>query len=261
MNIFKEEMNIYGYTKLGIVPPNVVQFLRNDLLERKQKEIDTFGQDYLRKNGYLDLIRNSFRFHPIWVALLEDARINNFIDTVLNPTAVLHDSFCLLNTDGSNPALTRNRFHRDQPWFKDTRTSIAVFVFLTDIDDNGPTEIVPSTHLFKDQPSEEFLEQHKVALTGPAGQMYAIDAALWHRAGVNHSGGPRPLLNLRYQLAFLKRPIDLCEAYKKDIENASELLKLRLGWHCRSYDNAAQALAAPDRWGKGQYNTDNIHIQ
>lgn len=259
--IAKEEMNICGYTKLGMVDSDTVDFLRSDLLKRKEEEIARYGRPYLEQRGYADLLRNSFRYHPKWVELIEAPWLNNFIDSVLNDTAIIHDCFCLLNTDGGNCGLTRNKFHRDAPWIKDTRVSVAVFLLLADTtNENGPTEVVPGTHLFKEEPSEEYMEAHKVMLTGQAGQVWAMDAALQHKAGINRTGKPRPLLNMRYQLAFLKRPIDLCEAYQSDLENASDLLKARMGWNSRSMRDAEEALERPGKWQSGQYRTDNTNV-
>ncbi len=255
-------MNIYGYTKITTLDRELVDFLRNDLVQRKQAEIEKYGQLNLRDKGCLDLLRTCFRVHPMWIELLESSWLNSFVDSMLSDTAILHDTFCLFNTDGGNNNLTRNKFHRDQPWIKDTRTSIAVFVLLEETHIlNGATEVVPGTHLFEKQPSEKFMEKHRVALMGCAGTVYGMDAALWHRAGNNQSGKTRPLLNLRYQLAFMKSPIDLCRAYGSEIETLSPLLKTRLGWNCRSMDSAEEAILSPGKWKSGQYKMENVNVQ
>ena len=86
-----------------------------------------------------------------------------------------------------------HNMHRDQPYFKDTRTSVLIMIPLVAYDpENGATEYVPSTHLFEGMPSQAFLDQHRTAVSGEAGEAYAVDATVWHQAGVNRSNEPRP---------------------------------------------------------------------
>jgi ectoine hydroxylase-related dioxygenase (phytanoyl-CoA dioxygenase family) len=260
MSIYKEEMNFYGYTKLGVISQDLVKCLKNNLTEKKEKEIYLIGEDELRNQGRFDLLSCCFDFSPYWVELLESAWLNGFIDEFLNKNATLHDVFCLFNTDGKNKKLTRNKFHRDQPWIKDTRTSIEIFVLLSDVTSkNGPTEVVPSTHLFEKKPSEEFLKSHIKKITGKAGQVYAMDCALWHRAGINKTQNPRPLLSMRFQLAFMRRPLDLCKIYETELESASDLLKTRMGWFCRNADSLEE-LVSKTKWQPGQYNMENTNV-
>lgn len=255
-----EEMNVYGYTKLGVLESSFVDALRDSVLNRKAKEIEVYGEQYLRDKGCFDLIRSTFEFTPPWLSVIESDWLNDFLNESLNETAILHDVFCLFNTDGSNQSLTRNKFHRDQPWFKDTRTSIAVFILLADTSsENGPTEVVPSTHLFEERPSDEFLDSNIKQLTGPKGQVYAMDASLWHRAGRNLTGVPRPLVNMRFQLSFMKRPIDLCKVHEKELEAASELVQARFGWFSRSVDSVDE-LFEKKKWFPGQYDVSNTNV-
>jgi len=256
----REEMNFYGYTKLGVISPDLVKYLKKSLTEKKEKEISLVGEEELRKQGRFDLLSCCFEFNSYWIDFLESTWLNNFVDESLNKNAILHDIFCLFNTDKKNNNLTRNKFHRDQPWFKDTRTSIAIFVLLSDVTTkNGPTEVVPASHLFEKKPSEKFLESHIKKFTGKSGQVYAMDCALWHRAGMNKNQNSRPLLNLRFQLAFMKRPLELCDIYKKELESASDLLKTRMGWFCRSADSVEE-LMNKTKWQSGQYNMENINV-
>jgi ectoine hydroxylase-related dioxygenase (phytanoyl-CoA dioxygenase family) len=152
------------------------------------------------------------------------------------------------------------QFHRDQPFFKDTRTSINVMIPLVDYsEENGATQYVPSTHLFKDKPSDEFLERHKESTSGKAGEAFAVDATLWHRAGRNRSSVDRPIIVVKYTLAPFKQQVDYCESAKKHLEQASELVRQRLGWNVRVCENYAEFRErGPTRkWKTGQYDMQN----
>lgn len=255
MDVFKEEMNFRGVTDLGPrLSPSQVLSLKDDLVARKEHEINEFGEGELARHKDLEIMRNLIRFGGLYSKLIEEPWLNKFVDSVLDHTAVIQDMFAMITRPNINSEMTSYRFHRDQPWFKDMRTSVFVFFPLVDFTvENGATQYVPSTHTFKRIPSQGYLEKHKQHMTMPAGHAFAMDAALWHRAGYNLSTQVRPLIFLKYQLAFQKQPIDLCEANPHILETASPLLKQRMGWDCRSMASHIEYRDADRKWKPGQY--------
>jgi ectoine hydroxylase-related dioxygenase (phytanoyl-CoA dioxygenase family) len=261
-DLHKEEMNIFGYTNLGRLLTNEqVNFFYNDLLEQKRKHIDKHGEDKLNEYGELEMLRNCGSFHENYLRLIESDWLNGFINAVLNEKAILHGYHGILTNGDSNGVRSLPlRFHRDAPWFKDTRHCVLVLMPLVDFNEEvGPTEVVPGTHLFKDMPSQEFLEKHSKKMTVPAGTVFAMDGALWHRAGRNVSGKVRPLLQMNITLAFMKQQIDV---WRDDaFANASDLVKNRLGYNVRSYKNPDEMLTKNRNWKSGNYDISNIGIQ
>ena len=262
LNLCKEEININGFTKLGkLLSDDQVSFFHNNLLEEKEKHIKLHGKDKLNKYGELEMLRNVGSFHENYLKLIESDWLNSFINCVLNEKAIIHGYHGILTTNDSNGDRSLPlRFHRDAPWFKDTRTCVLILMPLVDfIDEVGPTEVVPGTHLFQNMPSQDFLEKHKKAIHVPAGHVFAMDGTLWHRGGKNKSGKIRPLLQMNITIAFIKQQIDVWSDSK--FENCSDIVKHRLGYNVRNYKHPDEMLTEDRNWKSGNYDTSNIFIK
>lgn len=262
INLHKEEMNIHGFTNFGkILTDEQVNFFREDLIERKIQHIQKHGEEKLNKYGELEMLRNVGSFHENYLKLIESTWLNDFVNAVLNEKAILHGYHGILTTDKSNGQRSLPlRFHRDAAWFKDTRTCVLILMPLVDFSEEvGPTEVVPSTHLFQNMPSQEFLEKNALKMTIPAGHAFAMDGTLWHRAGVNKSGKIRPLLQMNITLAFLKQQVDVWN--DDTFENCSELVKNRLGYNVRNYKHPDEMFTDDRKWKSGNYDTNNIIIR
>lgn len=261
----KDELNLYGASNLGrILEPEQVAFLYADVIRRKEEDIKRFGEEELRANGDYEVVRNLARFGGPYFDLLENLSINAFVNFVLNEKAIVHSYNAIITQPGDPPKTLGHEFHRDMPFFKDTRTSVNLMIPLVDFSaSNGSTEYVPSTHLFRDKPSQAFLKQHAIATSGRAGESFALDATIWHRAGINTSPDARPIIVIKYTLAPFKQQIDFCEALEVHLEEASPTVRQRLGWDarvCKSYEEFR--LPGDSRiWKSGQYDMSNTDIR
>ena len=262
INTHKEEMNVFGITNLGkMLTDEQVDFFRKDLIEQKSKHIKTHGEEKLNKYGELEMLRSCGRFHENYIKLIESTWLNNFINTTLNEKAIIHGYHGILTNNQSNGTQSLPmRFHRDAPWFKDTRTCVLILMPLVDFtEDVGPTEYVPSTHLFESMPSQNFLEKNVKKMIVPAGTAFAMDGTLWHRAGKNNSGKLRPMLQMNITLAFMKQQIDVWS--NDTFANCSELVKNRLGYNVRTYIDPDEMFTDNRNWKSGNYDTSNIYIR
>jgi ectoine hydroxylase-related dioxygenase (phytanoyl-CoA dioxygenase family) len=258
----KKEMDVYGVTNLGrLLTDEQVEFFRENLLEEKRKHIVKHGEDKLNRYGELEMLRNVGRFHENYLKLIESSWLNDFLNTVLNERAILHGYHGILTNDNSNGERSLPlRFHRDAPWFKDTRTCVLILMPLVDFTEEvGPTEYVPSTHLSQEQPSQAFLEKHAVKMLVPAGTVMAMDGTLWHRAGANRSHKIRPMLQMNTTLAFMKQQINVWE--DDTFAHCSELVKNRLGYRVRTYRDPDEMFTDKRNWQSGNYDTSNISIK
>jgi ectoine hydroxylase-related dioxygenase (phytanoyl-CoA dioxygenase family) len=264
LNILREEMNVYGVAKLGAIMPQAdVDLFLADLRRKKREDIERFGTEALLENADLEVVRDLARFGGKYFELLENPRLNEFVNLVLNDKAVVHSYNGIITRPDCKSEMLGFQFHRDQPFFKDTRTSINVLIPLVDYaEENGATEYVPSCHLFKDRPSEEFLEQHKESAQGSAGEAFAVDATLWHRAGRNRSQQERPIIAIKYTLAPFKQQVDYCESAREHLDAASPLVRQRLGWDVRVCLTYEEFREPKDRrkWKTGQYDMQNTDV-
>ena len=263
-NILREEMNIYGVAKLGVIlSEDDIEFFIDDLKQKKIEDIERFGTQALLENTDLETVRDLARFGGKYFELLENPMLNGFVNCILNDKAVVHSYNGIITQPDCKSEMLGFQFHRDQPFFKDTRTSINVMIPLVDYsEENGATQYVPSTHLFKDKPSEEFLERHKESTAGKAGEAFAVDATLWHRAGRNRSSVDRPIIVVKYTLAPFKQQVDYCQSASEHLSKASELVRRRLGWNVRVCQNYEEFRERGDKrkWRTGQYDMQNTDI-
>ena len=127
------------------------------------------------------MLRNVGSFHENYLKLIESSWLNKFIDCVLNEKAIIHGYHGILTFDDSNGVDSLPlRFHRDAPWFKETRTCVLILMPLVDFTEEvGPTEYVPSTHLFQNMPSQEFIDKNAKKMIVEAGTVFAMDGTLW----------------------------------------------------------------------------------
>lgn len=262
----KEELDIYGFTVLGkMLTDEQLDFFKEDLPRQKEKHIKKNGEDTLNKYSELEFLRNCGSFHENYLSLIESPWLNDLINTVLNEKAVLHGYHGILTNSNSADRASPDkfspmRFHRDSPWFKDTRTCLLVLMPLVDFtEENGPTEYVPSTHLFENMPSQEFLEANAKKAIAPAGTVFAMDGSTYHRAGINHSGELRPMLQMNITLAFMKQQIDVWADDR--FENCSDLVKSRLGYNVRAYKDPDEMFTDNRKWKSGNYSIENTRIR
>lgn len=262
IDLHKEEMNVYGFTRLGkLLSDEQIEFFKNNLIEKKKEHIQLHGIDKLNKYGELEMLRNVGSFHENYIKIIESDWLNTFINATLNDKAILHGYHGILTNGESNGDRSLPlRFHRDAPWFKETRTCVLILMPLVDFTEEvGPTEVVAGTHLFQNMPSQEFLEKHKTPMCMPAGHVFAMDGTLWHRGGRNRSGKIRPLLQMNITLAFMKQQVDIWSS--DTFSNCSELVKSRLGYNVRSYKHPDEMFTENRNWKSGNYDTSNIIIR
>lgn len=263
-NIFREEMNIYGVSTFGVIlSEEEIAFFLADLKQKKLEDIEQFGTEALLENADLEVVRDLARFGGRYFELLENPQLNEFVNIILNDKAVVHSYNGIITRPDCKSDMLGFQFHRDQPFFKDTRTSINVLIPLVDYaEENGATQFVPSSHLFKDKPSEEFLERYKQSARGKAGEAFAVDATLWHRAGRNLSPEDRPIIAIKYTLAPFKQQVDYCESAKEHLDKASDLVRQRLGWNvrvCQTYEEFREP-GHKRKWKSGQYDMQNTDM-
>ena len=262
---FKKELDLYGYTNLGkMLSDDQVEFFRDNLIENKDRHIEKHGKDKLNKYNELEFLRNVGSFHEKYLELLESHWFNSLVNSTLNSKAILHGYHGILTNPESRDDLKQRfspmRWHRDAPWFKETRTCVLILMPLVDfVEEVGPTEVCPTSHLFEDMPNQDFLEKHTEKFIGKAGTVFAMDGALYHRAGRNVSGKIRPMLQMNVTLAFMKQQINV---WNDDLfANCSDLVKSRLGYNVRDYDDPDDMFTDDRNWKSGNYDTRNITIR
>lgn len=261
---WREELDINGYTELGpMINKETVQFLRETLLFEQQKHIATHGEDKLRKYGEVEMLRSCHRFNDQFRRIVTADWTTALINCALNDRAILHGYHGIIsNSQSSGDNAQPFRFHRDSPWFRDTRVCLLILMPLVDfVEEVGPTEIVPGSHLFEHLPSQAFMEKHGRKMLMPAGHVFAMDGTLAHRGAPNVSGQPRPLLQMNITVAFFKQQIDVWQQDEFDWDWESDAFRDRIGQRVRSYSDPDEMLTDDRKWKSGNYDVTNCRIR
>lgn len=259
-----ETLNLRGAAPMGqVLSTEEINWFREDLARKKQEEIEHFGRERLIKDFALETVQDLGRFGGEYYQLIANPIINEVLNYALNDKAVIHSYNAIILDGAEKSAMVGHGFHRDMPWFPNCRTSIIVMIPLVDYNpNNGSTKYVPGTHVFKDMPSIDYMEKHEVSAEGKAGEAYVVDSTTWHRAGDNISGKPRPMIVLKFTLAPFKQQVEFYLS-NPEIENASALVKQRLGWNVRvphNYIEGRDWNQETRKFKSGQYDMTNTYL-
>jgi ectoine hydroxylase-related dioxygenase (phytanoyl-CoA dioxygenase family) len=155
---------------------------------------------------------------PVFADLAAHRRGLEVCEAVLGPNFLL--SACLaINT---HPGETAQPLHFDDSFYRVPRPrpayGVSAFWAIDDFTaDNGPTEIIPGSHLWGDEQPvgaavDESFRRGSVAPPGdhpglepvlmPAGSLMLAQGTLWHRGGANRSNASRLAITPQYCVAW-----------------------------------------------------------
>ena len=260
-----ENLNLKGVSKVGqLFTPQEIAFFKQDIISLKQQDIESNGKERLMENFSLEIVSDLGRFGREYYELIAHKVINEVVDRCLNDKAVIHSYNAIVLDKSQASKMVGHKFHRDMPWFPSCRTSIIIMIPLVDYGpNNGSTQFVPGTHLFKDMPSEEFMNNNTISSEGKAGEAFVVESTLWHKAGNNISGDERPMIVIKYTLGPFKQQIDFCNS-NPNLSEASALVKQRLGWNVRvpsDFEENRDWNQETRKFKSGQYDMTNTYIK
>jgi hypothetical protein len=128
---------------------------------------------------------------PCFQSLLEHPSITSFVNKIYESTPY-H-----LTTYSSNKVrkgLSEPGWHVDYPYhtytgqYPEETHGLQILILLDDFtEENGATEYIPSSHLYREFPTTEKVAKHTSArLVAPKGSVVVWLAKLWHSEGVSH---------------------------------------------------------------------------
>jgi hypothetical protein len=195
----KNQLDRDGFLPLGdILTPEQVESLRNRVDELLQAEGDRAGVEVHQEAGtdrLSDLVNKGAVFdicftHPRVLAAMAHVLHADFKLSSLNYRAALpghgHQK---LHTDWGEPVTSGEFQVCNSIWLLDDFTA-----------DNGPTRLVPGSHLWGKLPADEMADPaaahpNETVLLAPAGTVVIFNSHLWHGGTLNRTGAPRRALH------------------------------------------------------------------
>lgn len=230
---FNHEVTSAGFSMFpGIVPDDLLVRLRRDIPTRQE-----VCRQWQAKNGLgagmegsaHHVVGGSDSLHDFLCAMFLDAYISAYFggEYILNAYGAIN------NTDRTDYRHGLH-FHRDVRTYSGSfRLMLNMLVMVDEFTiENGATKVVPGTQRIAERPSDAYLEQHAVRLTGPAGSIVLFDSNLWHAAAPNTTGSSRMALTLAFTRPFFKQQMDYPRMLGEDFP-PNERVRQILGYNAR----------------------------
>ncbi len=218
-----EELKILGYTIIeDLIDSNDLKIYREKLDLVYKKQIDEFSTKELDIINDLQMARMPFLYDDTFCNLFTNKTILSLIEELLGKYFVLHLQNGIINMP--NEIHHQTSWHRDLP-YNDFTTSepiaISVLYCIDDFNMNtGGTNVLPSSHLFENMPSDEFIDNHTKQIEANAGSAIIFNSMLFHKAGNNTSINIRRGVNHMFTKPFIKQQLNISSSFSVDkLEN------------------------------------------
>jgi hypothetical protein len=246
---FLYEIDILGYSFFeNIVPPDMLDGLRIDidLQEERCKKVR-------EKNGIIDKTEGSAHHIVGQKGSLDDFLYMFFLDEYIR---AYFGSEYILNSYGAlnNHPYSKNSYQHGHQFHRDVRTYSHGFRLMLNmlvmIDDftieNGATKVVPSSNRLEERPTEQFIENHSIQVTGKAGSIILFDSNLWHSAAPNKTTQSRKALTPTFTRAFMKQQADYPRMLGNDFPKNEKMRQL-LGYNSRTPSSLDEWYQPPEK--------------
>lgn len=177
--------------------------------------------------------------HPVFLRFLEmllfDMGICEFLENSYFKSRFILNSMSGLNNLPKQPNFS-SIVHRDLRFYTgEIPVMINVLVMLDDFThDNGPTLLLPQSHLDESKPTDEFFHNNAIQALGKAGDILIFNANIWHASSLNISDKGRRAIPITFTKSLIKQLLDYPRALGYDrMETFSEEMQQILGYHAR----------------------------
>ncbi len=220
-----EEVALQGFSVIpGLLDANELQRWRDKIDAVYEVQENQFGKNTLGEMNELDVCRAPLLYDFDFVELASHPKVMEVITRILGEWFILNLQNAIINRPGTTHHQTS--WHRDLPyqnWVISKPLAINTLFALDEFsEETGGTFVLPFSQKTEAFPSQDFVDNHKVTASMPAGSAVVFDSMLFHRAGNNTSPNARRALNHLYTVPILKQQYDFPRALgnREDMEPA-----------------------------------------
>lgn len=206
------ELKLKGYSILN----NIIS--DDDIYKLKKYSISAFKEhkdiqlknnsDILTDGVALHVILHNNFFIEFLDRLIHNVNFKNLLDSFFKGKYIMNSFSALNNT----PNITNfsSIIHRDIKFYSDKiPLMINVLIMLDDFTvDNGPTLLLPYSHLIEEKPSDEYFHENCVKILGKKGDILLFNSNIWHCSSKNNTNNDRMALPITFSKSVIKQLLD-----------------------------------------------------
>jgi len=213
----------------------VLKLALNDSFNKHRQIQTSNGNDIITEGVALHLLLDNpyYIFFLEWLILYSG--LGEFIKNNYFKSNFILNSFSGLNNLPNQPNFS-SIVHRDLRFYTgEIPVMINTLVMVDDFtEDNGPTLLLPKSHLNESKPTDEYFHQHAIKAIGKAGSVLLFNANVWHASSLNISNKDRRAIPITFTKSLIKQLLDYPRALGYDkMETFSESMQQILGYHAR----------------------------
>jgi|SRR5271155_5076965 len=202
--------------------------------KHRQIQIDN-GNDIVTEGVALHILLDD----PIFIDLLDYLFINSDLGKFLK-NEYFKSNFILNSISALNNLPNQLNFssivHRDLRFYtKDIPMMINILLMVDDFtEDNGPTLLLPKSHLIKGKPTNEYFHRNAIKAIGKAGSVLLFNSNVFHASSLNTSTQGRRAIPITLTKSSMKQLLDYPRALGYDKKDSfSKPMQQLLGYDSR----------------------------
>jgi ectoine hydroxylase-related dioxygenase (phytanoyl-CoA dioxygenase family) len=169
------------------------------------------GEELLGQINDGHTARVMFAYDEFFLGIATNRKVRAIVEAFLGDYYTLMLQNGLLNRPVVGHHHAGGQWHRDlnyQHYFSSRPLSISALFCIDDFrEENGGTHVLTGSHKTEPFPSVDYVRAHETVLNAPAGSVLVFDSMLYHRGGVNRTGGVRRAINHMYTLPLIRQQI------------------------------------------------------
>lgn len=240
-----EELNRKGFTIIrNVVSEDWVSKLRNAAMKAfdEHRDIQKKNNNDVDVDGVaLHAILSDDIFIDFLISLSDESFFGDIEDNFFKSKFILN-SFSALNNKPNKPNFS-SEVHRDTKFYSGKENlMLNVLVMLDDFThENGPTLVLPYSHLFEEKPTQDFFDNNHEQVVGKKGDILLFHGDVWHCSSVNNTNNDRVALPITLTKSNIKQLLDYPRAFGYDkMSNFTEKAQQLLGYHSRVASSLAE---------------------
>jgi ectoine hydroxylase-related dioxygenase (phytanoyl-CoA dioxygenase family) len=234
-----EDLKNKGYCILSeFIPEWAIDMLKepleNSFDKHRKIQIDN-GNDIITEGVALHLLLDDFLFIEFLEYLFFTLGLSDFVKENYFKSNFILNSFSGLN-NLPNQLNFSSIIHRDLRFYTgQIPIMINALIMIDDFtENNGPTLLLPYSHLDECKPTDEYFHRNAIKAIGKVGSILLFNANVWHASSLNMSNKGRRALPITLTKSLIKQLLDYPRALgydKKDTLNPD--MQQLLGYHAR----------------------------